>query len=144
MNNITRLGVVGLCGALCAVATIVANSERDQEAGVGDDFQSPGWKQLANGYRRVAGESQQELTFRQVESVVRRHAFATAHYGRIEFGSVDVTGATALVQVLFFARDGEMCPVIYKLAAEHNSWKVVSVQRIWFVPRSRLLRGVKA
>ena len=62
----------------------------------------------------------------------------------MEFGLVQVAGGTALVQVLFFAPDGEMCPVIYKLTAEHDSWKVVNVQRMWFVPRWRLLRGVKA
>jgi hypothetical protein len=144
MNSITRLGIVGACAVLCAVAAIVANSARNQEASVGDDLQSFNWNQIVNGYRRVAGESPRELTFRQVESVIRRHAFATAHHARMEFGSVEVAGRTALVQVLFFAPDGAMCPVIYKLAAKHDSWKVVSVQRIWFVPPSRLLRGVKA
>jgi hypothetical protein len=141
MNVLTRLAVVGACALLCAGATIVASSARNEEV---SKFESFGGNQFADWYRHVASRSQQDLPFRQFESVIRRHALAASHHARMEFGSVEITGRTALVQVLFFAPDGAMCPVIYKLAATHNSWKVVSVQRIWFVPRSRLLRGVKA
>jgi hypothetical protein len=144
MNLITRLAIVGGCALLCAAATIVANSGQDCDGEIADWPGTFDLSSLANSYRHVASESARDRTFRQVEAVIRRHASAASHHARMEFGSVEVTGRTAVVQVLFFAPDGEVCPIVYKLAATRKSWKVVAVQRLWFVPRSRLLRGVRA
>jgi len=51
---------------------------------------------------------------------------------------------TALAEVMFVNNDGRVQPFLYKLLPERNSWKIVNVQRMWFVPRSHLLRGVRA
>ena len=51
---------------------------------------------------------------------------------------------SALAKVMFVSNDGRVQPFLYKLLAEHNSWKVVNVQRMWYIPQSHLLRGVRA
>jgi hypothetical protein len=144
MNIPARLAIVGTCAVLCAAATLVANSARDGGGTIPGAVEWFGTVRDANSYQRVASESPQKLTFRKLEAVVRRHALAVSSHARMEFGSVRVTGKTALVQVLFLAPDGAMCPVVYKLSVRHNSWRVVNVQRLWFIPHSSLLRGVKA
>ena len=51
---------------------------------------------------------------------------------------------TALAEVMFVSNDGGVLPFLYKLLPERDSWKIVNVQRMWYIPRSRLLRGVRA
>jgi hypothetical protein len=51
---------------------------------------------------------------------------------------------TAFAEVMFISDDGRVLPLLYKLLPQRNSWKIVNVQRIWYVPRSHLLRGVRA
>jgi hypothetical protein len=82
-------------------------------------------------------------TFKEMESVIRRDAAARSQHGRMEFGSVRIQQGTTLAEIIFVADDGRVQPFLYKLLPEKNSWKIVNVQRIWFVPRSRLLRGVR-
>ena len=98
---------------------------------------------IANAYEQIASARQHELTFSELESLGRHHKTYRCYHGRIEFGSVKMEGATAVVQVLFFAPDGSMSPFSYTLTEKDNAWKVENVQRIWFVPRSRLLRGLR-
>lgn len=51
---------------------------------------------------------------------------------------------SAIAEVMFISNDDRVTPFLYKLRPERDSWKVVNVQRIWYVPRSHLLRGVRA
>ncbi|HEY6070931.1 MAG TPA: hypothetical protein VIU85_06120, partial [Chthoniobacterales bacterium] len=83
-------------------------------------------------------------TFQQLETIIRRDPVAKAQRGRIEFGSVRMEEGAAIAEVMFISNDDRVTPFLYKLQPERNSWKVVNVQRVWYVPRSHLLRGVRA
>ena len=99
--------------------------------------------EFSDAYQQVAAERQPNIDFTQIESVIRRDYTAMSHRGRIEFGSVKVAGATAEVEVFFFALDGQIRPVLYKLVAQNESWLVRSMQRMPALPRSQLLRGLR-
>jgi hypothetical protein len=144
MNVATRLGIIASCFGLCAGALVLARFPRERYIDADHKLASLNAVDFSNAYQQVATEGEANLDFAQVESTIRRHYTAMSHRGRIEFGLVKVSGATAEAEVLFFARDGRIRPVLYKLVARNNSWKVASVQRMWFVPRSHLLRGLRA
>ena len=143
MNVTTRLGIIASCFLLCAGALVLARFSRERYIDADHKLAFLNAVDFSNAYQQVATEKEPNLDFGQVESIIRRHYTAISHRGRIEFGLVKVSGATAEVEVLFFARDGRIRPVLYKLVARNNSWKVTSVQRMWFVPRSHLLRGLR-
>lgn len=89
------------------------------------------------------GTDTHKPSFKELESVIHRDAIAKSQHGRIEFGSVRMEQGTALAEIVFVANDGRTQPFLYKLLPERNSWKIVDVRRIWFIPRSHLLRGVQ-
>jgi len=96
-----------------------------------------------DGYQFAASRTP-KLTFQQLETIIRRDPLAKSQHGRIEFGSVRMDEGSALAEVMFVSNDGRVQPFLYKLLAEHNSWKVVNVQPMWYIPQSHLLRGVRA
>ena len=98
---------------------------------------------LPDEYGRVANSPRGEEDFSQFEAVIRRDERVKAHRGRIEFGSVKMEGSSAIVEVLFFSRNGGLMPYTFTLVPKNKSWKIDKVQRIWFQPRSHLLRGLR-
>jgi Domain of unknown function (DUF4864) len=144
MNIATRLGIITTCFGLCAGALVLAKSPRERYIEADHKLASLNAVDFSNVYQQVTTEGEPNFDFAQVESIIRHHYTAISHRGRIEFGLVKVLGGTAEVEVLFFARDGRIRPVIYQLVARNNSWKIANVQRMWFVPRSHLLRGLRA
>ena len=96
------------------------------------------------GYQFAASRTRPKLTFQELEIIIRRDPVAKSQRGRMEFGSVRMEDGSAFAEVMFVSNDGRVQPFLYKLLPEQNSWKVVNVQRMWYVPRSRLLRGVRA
>jgi hypothetical protein len=138
MNSASRLTILAGCLSFCAGGAVLSRhvSEFTPEL-----VAEPA--NCADGYAQVASDREHELTFNELESIVRRHETAKAHHGRIEFGSVKMGATSVVVQVLFFEPDGSMSPFKYTLSAKNKTWKVESVQRIWFVPRSHLLRGMR-
>ena len=139
MKAATRFTILACCLSFCAGGVMLSRHSTE----LVPDFVSLDPASFANAYEQVASDRQHELRFSELESIIRHDKTARSHRGRIEFGSVKVEATTAVVQVLFFAPDGRMSPFSYTLAAKNNSWKVESVQRIWFVPRSHLLRGLR-
>jgi hypothetical protein len=139
MNCLTRSALILFSFSLCAGGVVVSQHSieptLDSIALDRDNF--------GTAYEKVAGGPQREPAFSDFESIIRRDKTVRSHRGRIEFGSVRMEGTTAVVQVLFFAPDGRMTPFFYTLTSKNNSWKIESVQRIWFVPRSHLLRGLR-
>ena len=144
MKISTRLTIVGVSALLCAAGIFVVKSE-SQKIARGDGFavESPGSNWTDDGYQYVASVDP-KLTFQQLEAIIRKDPTAKQQRGKIEFGSVRIENRTALAEVMFVSDDGRVLPMLYKLLPQRNSWKIVNVQRIWYVPRSRLLRGVRA
>ena len=143
MKTSTRLGIVSSSALLCGVGIFMA-SPKPTELGV-DGFSATQSSELvtADGYQFAASRTP-KLTFQELEAIIRRDPTAKQQRGKIEFGSVRLEEGTALAEVMFVSDEGRVLPFLYKLLPERNSWKIVNVQRIWYVPRSHLLRGVRA
>jgi len=138
MSGITRIALVFSALALCAGGLAVAYRPAEAgAAGVTHGSLLPGTE-----YAQVASLPREQV-YGEFESIIRRHSTVKAHHGRIEFGSVKMEGANAVVQVLFFDAEKRMTAFFYVLAPTNHSWKVENVQRIWFVPRAHLLRGLR-
>lgn len=138
MSSVTRIALVLFSVSLCAAGIVIAH--RSPESVPNAVAFDPDL--FANRYEQVA-HAPRDLAYGEFESIIRRHSTVKSHHGRIEFGSVKMEGANAVVQVLFFAPDGRMTLFFYVLSPKNKTWKVETVQRIWFVPRSDLLRGLR-
>ena len=139
----TRFTIVAASALLCAAGIFIANASRDEIAEGDFEFKSTSSTWMDDGYQ-LASSRTPRLTFQQLETIIRKDPTAKQQRGKIEFGSVRMEQGTALAQVMFVSDDGHVLPMLYKLLAQQNSWKIVNVQRIWYVPRSHLLRGVRA
>ena len=144
MKTTTRFAIIGVSGLLCAGGILIAKLTSREIASANVNAESIDVIVTGDGYQFAASKSRPKLTFQQLETIIRRDPTAQSQRGRMEFGSVRMEEGTALAEVMFVSTDGRVQPFLYKLSPERNSWKIVNVQRMWFVPRSRLLRGVRA
>ena len=143
MKPSIRLATVTGSVLLCVAGVFVAKSGSQKIAGDGFAFDPMDPAVAIDGYQ-FASSRAPTLTFQELETIIRRDPTAKQQRGKIEFGSVRLEQGTALAEVMFVSDDGRVFPFLYKLLPERNSWKIVNVQRIWYVPRSHLLRGVRA
>ncbi len=143
MKASTRFTIVATSLLLCVGGILIANSslEKISNGNAGSDSNDG---ITADGYQFAATRARPKLTFQELETIIRRDPVAKSQRGRMEFGSVRMEEGTALAEVMFVRNDGSVQPFLYKLLPERDSWKIVNVQRMWYVPRSHLLRGVRA
>ena len=144
MKASTRFTIVAMSLLLCVAGILAAHSAWERIASGDVCFESTDAIAVTDGYQFATSSARPKLTFQQLETIIRSDPTAKLQRGRIEFGSVRMEEGTALAQVVFVSNDGRVQPFLYKLSPERNSWKIVNVQRLWFVPRSHLLRGVRA
>ena len=144
MTTGTRFTIIGASLLLCVGGILISNSSRQDISNIGTSSESIDAVASDEGYQFAASSAGPKLTFQQLETIIRRDPTAKSQRGRIEFGSVRMEEGTALAEVMFVSNDGRVLPFLYKLLPERNSWKIVNVQRMWYVPRSHLLRGVRA
>ena len=141
----TRFAIIGASAFLCAGGILIVHSAREPSPNNGASSESIDANAASgDGYQFATSGARPKLTFQQLEVIIRRDPTAKSQRGRIEFGSVRMEEGTALAEVMFVSNDGRVQPFLYKLSPERDSWKIVNVQRMWFVPRSHLLRGVRA
>ena len=143
MKPSTRFAAVAGSVVLCVAGVFVAKFQSQRRASDDFVFDSTNPSLAIDGYQ-FASTRVPALTFQQLETIIRRDPTAKQLRGKIEFGSVRLEQETALAEVIFVSDDGRVFPFLYKLLPQRNSWKIVNVQRIWYVPRSHLLRGVRA
>ena len=144
MKASTRYIIVAVSLLVCVGGILIANSSRQEISNNGIRSESIDATSSGDGYQFAASRARPKLTFQQLETIIRCDPTAKSQRGRIEFGSVRMDEGTALAEVMFVSNDGRVQPFLYKLLPERDSWKIVNVQRMWYVPRSRLLRGVRA
>jgi hypothetical protein len=144
MKASARFTIVATSLLLCAGGIFITNSSRQEISKIGTSPESVDATTSDDGYQFAASSAGPKLTFQELESIIRRDPTAKSQRGRIEFGSVRMEEGTALAEVMFVSNDGRVMPFLYKLLPERKSWKIVNVQRMWYVPRSHLLRGVRA
>ena len=144
MKTRTRLTIVAISGLLCAGGILIARLTSEEKSTANINAESMDAIATSDEYQFAASKARPKLTFQQLETIIRRDPVAKSQRGRMEFGSVRMEDGSAFAEVMFVSNDGRVQPFLYKLLPEQNSWKIVNVQRMWYVPRSRLLRGVRA
>ena len=144
MKVSTRFAIIGASALLCAGGILTANLSRKEISNRGGSSESIDATTNGDAYQFAASSARPKLTFQELETIIRRDPTAKSQRGRIEFGSMRMEEGTALAEVMFVSNEGRVLPFLYKLLPERNSWKIVNVQRMWYVPRSHLLRGVRA
>jgi hypothetical protein len=143
MKSSTRIATIAVSAFLCGAGIFIANSNSATTVNGDFVFEAVDSPVALDGYQFAASRTP-KLTFQQLETIVRKDPTAKQQHGKIEFGSLRMEQGTAVAEVMFVSNTGSVLPFLYKLLPEQNSWKIVNVQRIWYVPRSRLLRGVRA
>ncbi len=144
MKTGTRFTIIGVSLLLCVGGILIANSASEKISSSDVSSESRDGIVATDGYQFAASRARPKLTFQELETIIRRDPVAKSQRGRMEFGSVQMEEGTALAEVMFVSNDGRVQPFLYKLLPERTSWKIVNVQRMWYVPRSHLLRGVRA
>ena len=144
MKASTRFTIISTSLVLCAGGILIAHSSLERISNCNAGYDSIDGLAATDAYQFAASRARPKLTFQELETIIRRDPVAKSQRGRMEFGSVRMEEGTALAEVMFVSNDGRVQPFLYKLLPERDSWKIVNVQRIWYVPRSHLLRGVRA
>jgi hypothetical protein len=143
MKFSTRFATVAGSVLLCLAGIFIANSQSQEISSDSFVVDSVNRSRPMHDYQ-FASSAAPTIEFHELEAIIRRDPTAKQQHGKIEFGSVRLEQGTALAEVMFVSDDGRVFPFLYKLMPQRNSWKIVNVQRIWYVPRSHLLRGVRA
>jgi uncharacterized protein DUF4864 len=139
MNHIAKSSLLLFFFSLCAAAVVVTHDvDRYIPAPRTHELYSVVNSQLAafrasdfsRAYRNASSAVQQKFSLAQFENMIRRDYSAMTETHRVEFGFVQVQGATALVPVLFFAGDGSVCAFLYNLVAEDGRWKIEGVETL--------------
>jgi len=99
---------------------------------------------FSRAYYHVASDIQRKFSVPQFEQMIRHNYAAMTQQRRIEFGLVQVRNATALVQVFFFASDGNAQCFLYNFVAEDGGWKIEGVERIRGPHSGRRYTGLRA
>jgi hypothetical protein len=141
MGRPVKACIVLVCLSLCAVAAMIAKGSSAQ-AKIGNT-PLPSLDR-AGDYVYAASDAPLQLSLNDIESIIRRDPATKARHGKMEFGSVKVEHGAVVAEVMFLQTDGQMQAFLYKIRHENKSWKVASAQRLWFVPRSHFLRGLRA
>ncbi|MEO8438656.1 MAG: DUF4864 domain-containing protein [Spartobacteria bacterium] len=133
--------------ALCGAAVVGTHLARQQTpAPASRELYSLVNRQLADlraddfdsAYRHAAAGVQQQFSRAQFEQMIRRDYSSMQEAQRVEFGAVQISGATALVQVFLTAPDGTVRGFLYSFTAEADGWKIDGVQPLGPQPVRRL------
>ena len=143
MKTSTRFAMITASALLCGAGIFMTDLGSERIANDDVALQPADSLVASDGYQ-LAVSRMPKLTFQQLEIIIRKDPTAKQQRGKIEFGSVRMEEGTALAEVMFVSDDGRVLPLLYKLLPDRSSWKIVNVQRMWYVPRSHLLRGVRA
>jgi len=137
--------------SLCASAIVVTHQVRSQApppaphelfAAVEKQLAALRAADYSSAYRHAASGVQQKFTAPQFEAMIRHDYGDMMNAQRVEFGSVKVSGSTAVVQVFFRGAGGSARSFLYSLIAEDNSWKINGVQLMESVPYESQLTGL--
>jgi hypothetical protein len=153
MTRAFKAGLLFFFFALCASSLFVAQKLRERIpppaprelfAIVNEQLLAFRAADFQSAYRHAATGVQQKFTLTQFEKMMRRNYPAVASQIRVEFGSVRVRGASAVVQVFFFAPDGSVRSFLYSLINEDDSWKIDGVEEMRIHRSGDQLGGVHA
>ena len=139
MSRFVKASLLLFFFSLCGVAFVVTHHLREHRsppaphelfAVVNNQLAAFRAADFPGAYRRASTGVQQKFTLTQFETMVRRNYVEMANAQRVEFGAVRVDGATALVQVFFFAADNSARGFLFSLIAEDDGWKISGVEEL--------------
>lgn len=122
-----------LCGA-AAIGTYMAREHtavpaaRELYSVVNRQLSALRESDFDTAYRQAASGVQQKFSRAQFELMIRRDFSSMTQPQKVEFGTVEVAGPAALVQVFLTARNGNMRGYLYSFSAESGGWKINGVQ----------------
>lgn len=137
MNRCLKISFLLFFFALCGAAIVVTHLPREHmPAPAAKELYSIVNRQLSalrsddfdGAYRHAASGVQQKFSRPQFELMIRRDFASMTQAQRVEFGTVQVAGGTALVQVFLTTPDGAMRGFLYSFTAEADGWKIDGVQ----------------
>ncbi len=146
MNRLVKTSLLVFFFALCGAAIVATHLSRQRTAApAAKELYSIVNRQLSalrtddfdSAYRHAASGVQQKFSRTQFELMIRRDFWSMTEAQRVEFGAVQVAGATALVQVFLTTPDGAMRGFLYSFTAEGNIWKIDGVQPLGPQPLPR-------
>ena len=124
---------------LCGAAMIATHQSRERVAPPTDrELYSVVNRQLSalraadfeSAYQRAATGVQEKFSRTQFELMIRRDFASMTEAAKVEFGAVEIGGATALVQVFLTTADGTTRVYLYSFSAEGDGWKIDGVQSL--------------
>lgn len=147
MNRLAKVSLLLFFFALCGAAIVVTHQARERTpAPSAHDLYSIVSGQLSafrsadfdGAYRRAATGVQEKFSRSQFELMIRRDFSSLTEAEHVEFGAVQVSGASALVQVFLTTPDGATRAYLYSFTAERDGWKIDGVQPLGPQPLRRV------
>jgi hypothetical protein len=84
---------------------------------------------FSRAYRNASTRVQQKFSLPQFETMIRRnYAEMMKETQRVEFGVARAQGESAILQVFFFADNGESRAFLYTFVVEDGIWKIEGVE----------------
>jgi hypothetical protein len=150
MNRLVKISLLVFFIALCGAAIVATHLARERTpTPAAQELYSIVNRQLSalrsndfdSAYRRAASGVQQKFSRTQFELMIRRDFWSMTEAQRVEFGTVQVAGPAAQLEVFLATPDGAMRGFLYSFTAEGDSWKIDGVQPLG--PQAlRRLRGL--
>lgn len=86
---------------------------------------------FSRAYRNASTRVQQKFSLPQFESMIRHnYAAMMGKNQRVEFGVLQAQDESAVLQVFFFAEDGQARAFLYSFVVEDGVWKIEGVESI--------------
>lgn len=152
MNRIVKVSLLLFFFALCGVAMLATHfAGKRTPAPAPKELYSVVNRQLSafraadfgSAYRHAAAGMQQKFSLSQFELMIRRDFSPMTRAQHVEFGAVQIIGATAAAQVFLTTPDGVVRGFLYSFTAEADGWKIDGVQSLGEKPAQRR-RGLRA
>ena len=153
MSPVAKASLLLFFLSLCGAATLFTHRLREQRpppaprelfAVVNEQLIALRAADFSSAYSYAATGVQQKFTVPQFESMIRRHYDELTHAQRIEFGSVNVRGSSALVQVFIFDEYGTVRAFVFNLTSEGKTWKIGGAEELRIYRAKGALAGTHA
>jgi hypothetical protein len=137
MTRIAKSSLLLFFFSLCATAIFVTHDLRSRTppplprelySVVSNQLAAFRASDFSRAYRNASSGVQQKFSLSQFENMIRRNYAEMLQSHRVEFGFIQVQGASALVQVFFFGEDGSVQSFLYSLVGEDETWKIEDVE----------------
>jgi hypothetical protein len=147
MNQLAKVSLLLFFFALCAAAALITHATRQRTpAPSAHELYSVVNLQLSafrradfdSAYQNAAAAVQEKFSRSQFELMIQRDFCPMTRAQHVEFGAVEVTGGSAMVQVFLTTPDGATRAFLYSFSAEREGWKIDGVQPLGPQPLRRI------